>query len=254
MKLDEYFNKLWDKYSEVNPEVKKIKKLLEKEKFIENDHIALRTIKKKGITKEDLSKIFIEYGYEVKKSYFFKQKGLEAIHLEKKGFPRVFISEKIMDEQFSNFKKYFNLEKIDQSVLYGERPWDANFELYKKMNKESEYLSWVYAFGIIPNHFTVNVNNSSFNSLEEIIKLLKNEGYKINNSGGEIKHSENLDQASTMANKSNVSFEEGVFEIPSCYYEFALRRNNFNGFVSDNADKIFESTNKANDVKIKKEN
>ena len=30
--------------------------------------------------------------------------------------------------------------------------------------------------------------------------------------------------------------------IPGCYYEFALRHNNFDGFIAGSADKIFEST------------
>jgi hypothetical protein len=31
-------------------------------------------------------------------------------------------------------------------------------------------------------------------------------------------------------------------DIPACYYEFALRHNNFDGFIAGSADKIFEST------------
>ena len=43
-----------------------------------------------------------------------------------------------------------------------------------------------------------------------------------------------------------VDFTEGMEEIPSCYYEFALRYPKdgelFQGFVAASADKIFEST------------
>jgi hypothetical protein len=51
-----------------------------------------------------------------------------------------------------------------------------------------------------------------------------------------------------MADLVSVSFEEGDFVIPSCYYEFAQRFKGadgklFSGFIAGSADKIFESTN-----------
>ena len=49
----------------------------------------------------------------------------------------------------------------------------------------------------------------------------------------------------------SVKFDEGTLQIPSCYYEFALRYPMTNGelymgFIASSADKIFEST----DVKL----
>jgi hypothetical protein len=46
----------------------------------------------------------------------------------------------------------------------------------------------------------------------------------------------------------DVEFKEGVYKIPACYYEFALRFPDadgrlYSGFHSKSADKIFESTN-----------
>ncbi|MGL4896671.1 MAG: DUF1338 domain-containing protein, partial [Shewanella sp.] len=57
-----------------------------------------------------------------------------------------------------------------------------------------------------------------------------------------------LEQSSTMADTIAVEFSDGVLEIPSCFYEFALRYPKANGelytgFVAASADKIFESTN-----------
>jgi len=57
-----------------------------------------------------------------------------------------------------------------------------------------------------------------------------------------------LQQSSIMAEKIKVDFNEGVYEIPGCYYEFAIRYpdkdgNLYNGFIAKSADKIFESTN-----------
>jgi hypothetical protein len=81
-------------------------------------------------------------------------------------------------------------------------------------------------------------------------QLLKEKGFILNSSGGEIKGSkkELLQQSSTMADRSMVEFEEGREVVPSCYYEFALRFKSENGelyegFIASSADKIFESTN-----------
>ena len=80
--------------------------------------------------------------------------------------------------------------------------------------------------------------------------FLKNNGFELNRSGGEIKGSAEqlLLQSSILADKVDVNFKEGNKVIPSCYYEFAQRFPDktgklFSGFIADSADKIFESTN-----------
>ncbi len=79
---------------------------------------------------------------------------------------------------------------------------------------------------------------------------LKKEGYRLNNSGGEVKGTpaQLLEQSSTLADQVDVEFQEGRFSVPSCYYEFAKRYHDtdgklFSGFIAESADKIFESTN-----------
>lgn len=57
-----------------------------------------------------------------------------------------------------------------------------------------------------------------------------------------------LQQSSTMADIVSIKFHEGLFGVPSCYYEFAQRYPDSNGqlysgFIAKSADKIFESTN-----------
>lgn len=71
----------------------------------------------------------------------------------------------------------------------------------------------------------------------------------MNDSGGEIKGTPQqlLEQSSTRAGKLPVHFEEGIHEIPACYYEFARRYPDqdgrmYSGFIAKSADKIFEST------------
>jgi len=71
----------------------------------------------------------------------------------------------------------------------------------------------------------------------------------MNTSGGEIKGTPEqlLRQSSTLADKVAISFKEGSYEIPACYYEFAQRYKDksgklYSGFIAKSADKIFEST------------
>jgi hypothetical protein len=106
-------------------------------------------------------------------------------------------------------------------------------------------------WGFRANHFTVSLNHMGhFQSLAQINTLLKNEGFILNSSGGEIKGGPEvlLAQSSTMADKIEVEFTHGKKLVPSCFYEFAQRYKMptgklYQGFVAASADKIFESTN-----------
>ena len=88
-----------------------------------------------------------------------------------------------------------------------------------------------------------------FNSIEKVNSFLKNKGFLINDSDGEIKGTpqELLEQSSIRSGLIKVNFNEGIFELPSCYYEFAKRYPDssgklYSGFIAKSADKIFEST------------
>ena len=128
-------------------------------------------------------------------------------------------------------------------------PWQMiTKETYDFLKTESEYAAWVATFGFIVNHFTISVTDcESFDNLEQVNSFLKENGYRINDSGGEIKGSveQGLEQSSIMAEDISVEFDSLKYEphdIPGCYYEFALRHNGFDGFIAGSADKIFEST------------
>ena len=89
----------------------------------------------------------------------------------------------------------------------------------------------------------------TFNSLQEVNEFLKENGFKMNVSGGEIKGTpaQMLEQSSVLADKIPVAFKEVTKEITSCYYEFAFRHpmtngELYSGFIAGSADKIFEST------------
>ncbi len=92
--------KLWCNYLKITPTIKHVKAALNLNDYSSFcDHIAFRTIvdKKEGITlngtsnygMQKMSSYFIEQGYEIKQHYFFKEKKLNAIHLEKTHSPKI---------------------------------------------------------------------------------------------------------------------------------------------------------------------
>lgn len=260
------FIRLWDDYRKINPSVDQIHQLLKaKGERVENDHVALRTYDLPNMNIEILQKPFVDLGYVEKGSYNFDAKKLNAKHFEHStdaSAPKVFISElrtkecsALVRETAKWVAKQVNKASISvEELLFSGRCWSPiNYASYEALRKESEYAAWMYAFGFRANHFTVFVNElNNIGSIEELNTTLKQNGFELNTSGGEIKGSvdSGLKQSSTMADKIVVSFSDGDHEIPCCYYEFAERfpvsdGKIFNGFITNSANKIFESTNKA---------
>ena len=140
------------------------------------------------------------------------------------------------------------------------RPWAApSFADYDALGKESEYASWVLAYGNELNHFTISVNFlKKIKGIQALNDLLEKNGIRLNDAGGKIKGSrkELLMQSSTVADLADVAFADGIHHIPYSYLEFAERfaakpgndlayADCYQGFIPGNADKIFESTYKA---------
>jgi hypothetical protein len=257
--LTTYFKVNFSRYKALAPSVGKIHSLLlDGKKSVKNDHIALRTIDLTHTNKEKCAKFFIEHGYQKSGEYSFEEKKLNAIHLEKAGWPKVFISELILknfsEELQNTCKEVFNSIPVGLTsieLLHYGRKWNFSHSTYTKVVKESPYAAWCLAIGFCPNHFTIDLNTlDSFSSLEQLNEHLKKEGFLLNQVEGEIKGSPSvlLEQSSTLADRKMISFEEGDFEVPTCYYEFAKRYKGqdgkyFQGFIAQSADKIFESTN-----------
>lgn len=256
------FEKLWNEYVERTPSAKKVKYLFESQgNTIANDHIAFRTFDDSRVNIDVLAKTFINNGYEFKNDYHFPKKKLYAKHYEHKtdkNAPLVFISELITHEFPAEIQSIikstldsvdFNTVDTNNLILSGRLWGTPSFKLYSTLLNESEYAAWLYANGFCANHFTINVNKlESFNTLKEVNTFLKHNGFKMNTSSGEIKGNpeQYLEQSSILADKITMTFQEGLYEITSCYYEFAYRykKDNilFKGFIADSADKIFEST------------
>lgn len=257
------FDKLWNEYVERTPSAKKVKHLFESQgNTISNDHVAFRTFDDPRVNIDVLATTFINNGYEYKSDYHFPKKKLYAKHYEHKtdkNAPLVFISQLITSEFSVETQSIIKntLDTVDfktttpETLVFSGRLWNTpSFELYSSLLNESEYAAWLYVNGFCSNHFTINVNAlDTFKTLKEVNTFLKDNDFKMNASGGEIKGSPELflEQSSILADKINVQFEEGNKDITSCYYEFAYRYLKegelFKGFIANSADKIFESTN-----------
>jgi hypothetical protein len=263
MKIEKLFESLWNKYTLLAPDAKKILDLFQKtqEKPVVNDHIALRTLSDKRYNIAVLSQVFLNLGYEKKEKFDFKEKHLDAVYLQHPNLknPKVFISELRLKDFDDDVQKFLNdaLNKIPEKSLQNEylvssgRYWDISYKTYEKLYKKSEYAAWFYVYGFTCNHFTIYINDlEKFDTIEEVNKFVKDHGYKLNISGGEIKGDKEvcLEQSSTLAQVIEVKFTDGKRKIPSCFYEFAIRHKDKNGnlyqsFVKNSANKIFESTN-----------
>ncbi len=262
-KFESFMETMWKDYIKMTPQAQKIYNLFTQSgENVINDHIALRTFKHPKLGIESLAKHFKKYGYKEAGEYVFTEKKLFAKHYEheNKNYPKIFISELELKKTSPFIREIINncidqlSEKIteQESFVFSGKHWLTTYALYQKLAAESEYASWVYAYGFRPNHFTVSINALKYftdiNRLNDFVKL---NHFRLNSSGGEVKGTaaELLEQSSTMASAIQVEFGDGVYSIPGCYYEFAKRYpmangKLYHGFIAKSADKIFESTNK----------
>lgn len=262
--LQNLLDMMWKDYCSMTPQALKIVNLIEKrgEKIV-NDHIALRTFNHQRVGIEKLAKIFKDFGYKAKGEYHFEEKKLYARHFEHEDseLPKIFISELLLEKFSAQFREIVHslieqvkdedLQRFDFTCM--GRPWNLKLEDYESLKKESEYGAWMSAIGYRPNHFTLLVNElKSFPELKDLNSFLKDNGFKLNDSDGEIKGSPQvlLEQSSTLADSMSVDFLDSSKQIPTCYFEFAKRYPQQNGqiyqgFVAASADKIFESTDRS---------
>lgn len=263
------FDKLWQDYVAITPSAEKIHTLLDtyeakhgvQKAPIINDHIALRTFNIDKINLQKLAAHFLALGYSEHGQYVFEQKKLRAKHFQHPdaSLPKVFISELLVEEMPKAVQEI--IVKLVENVaddaalkddfLYSGAHWQVSQQAYQTLVAESEYAAWMSIWGFRANHFTVSVNDlKHFTELTELNSALKQAGFVLNQSGGEIKGGADvlLGQSSTMADKVNVQLSDASIEVPSCFYEFAQRYpmadgELYQGFVAASADKIFESTN-----------
>jgi hypothetical protein len=260
MNVQQIFEILWEQYAADNPSVREIHRLFEsKGETIVNDHVAFRTFNDPRIGIDVISRPFVQAGYREAGEYHFPEKKLYAKHYELEGYPRVFISELLL-EAFTESLRETILDLVakvpgeliasDRLIYSGSVFGKIPYSVYDRLRRESEYAAWVAVYGFRANHFTVSINHlKHFNTIQKVNSFLKENGFNLNTAGGEVKGTpmQLLEQSSTLADSILMEFDEGNFEIPSCYYEFARRFPDksgalFSGFIAGSADKIFEST------------
>jgi len=256
---------LWQDYVTLNPHAKAIHDLFVSHgETVVNDHIAFRTFDMGRAGLPVISRIFNDLGWTHGGDYDIKEKKITAVHLNPPPLtklPKVFISELRTAEFSPDFRNIvFELtRRVPHSrisapdFLYGGAPWGRIPSIrYDRLAMESEYAAWVAAFGYRANHFTVLVNALQVlpRDLHAINELLKANGHRLNDSGGEVKGTPQqlLEQSSTMAGSVPFAFSDCVRRIPSCYYEFAKRHSAtpggfwYQGFIEASATRIFDST------------
>jgi len=269
--LDAFFTKLWQQYSVISPQAVDIHQLFQSrgEELI-NDHVAFRTFADSHIGIDILEDEVLALGYRHLDSYQFDVKKLDArCYVHDKSPTKIFISElrwqflsnasqTIIQDIIEQVKATLKSPLLEQSsrglspLLSAGRLWQLpSYADYQTLAAESEYAAWLSVWGLRANHFTIFVNHlKNTHELADVVALLQQQGYQLNEAGGVIKGSPSdlLIQASTMADSCKVDFNDaGEQAISSCYYEFAQRFNQENGelyqgFVPMSANKIFEST------------
>lgn len=266
MKAAEYLKLFWEQYQMEVSAAHDIYHLFlqrgEQLTFLSHDHLALRTFNDPRVNIDIMMRPFIQMGYTASLTYDFPLKKLFARHYEppKVDMPKIFISELLLEHFSADLQRQVKscIDNIPKPVLAdamflprSKTNWELDFKTYDSLAAESEYASWVYAYGFRANHFAIRVNNlKTFANCKEINDFLRSKGYRINEENGEVKGSAEvlLEQSSIMAQNAEVEFNDGTHLIPSCYYEFTHRFPDKNGvlypgFVAASADKLFESTN-----------
>ena len=259
--VTQLFANIWQQYIAVTPSANKVHHLLGAGDDLINDHVAYRTVNIEKVNLDKLAKHLIDLGYQECGAYKFEEKKLNAKHFEHPDatLPKVFISELLVEEFSEELQTIIKriVAEIDtnavnnNNLLYSGTHWDLSYDEYKTLLSESEYAAWFAAWGYRANHFTVSINHlNDFECIDTVNTAIKEGGFKLNNSGGEVKGNVDvfLEQSSTLADSIKVKFSDAEVEIPSCFYEFAKRHpmpcgNLYTGFVAASADKIFESTN-----------
>jgi hypothetical protein len=264
MNSQDFFARLWDLYVSITPQALKIHQLLEAygERVV-NDHIAFRTFDQSTMDLSAFTRALGTMGYEEFGRYQFPDKHLDALAFKTKHpeDPKVFVSEirrsalsPTSQSILSKLIEQCSITQLHLRHLLEPCPWPLiSYEDYLTLASESEYAAWLSVMGLRANHFTVSVNQlNHLTDLSSLNRYLQANGFPLNDVGGIIKGQPTvyLEQSSTLADQFEFTFSCGkVAEVPSCFYEFARRYpladgSIFQGFVTNNAQSIFESTHR----------
>ena len=260
--INKFFERLWTHYIASTPQALKIRSLFtDHGEVIVNDHVAFRTFNRCSFDLDCFTQVFQRYGYNVIDDYQFPEKHLyaRAFKHDDPTMPKVFVSELLREKLSSDHQaiiektiKHTSIDQFELDSLVAGRIWPLiTYNEYLALAEESEYAAWLLMMGLTANHFTISVNHlQKLTTLEKVNQFLINHGFTLNSVGGLIKGgpSVHLAQSSTIADRRKELFSCGTqAKIPTCFYEFALRYKLpsgelFQGFVTNNASRIFDST------------
>jgi hypothetical protein len=269
MKIDAFFDNLWQDYINMTPQAEAIAHALTaRGEVVQNDHVAFRTFNIGPIQLKHLEPFILDMGYSRYEPYHFPSKKLDAFGYipPSPDLPRIFLSE-LRVEELTDTAQTIVRRLVDQinpddvadaSIFWRGPLWQTpSYEDYEQLASESEYAAWLSVIGLRCNHFTINVNAlNGINDIEQMNQMIEELGFSINEAGGRVKGSPAvlLEQGSTKASVQPFTFADGKqHDVTTCYYEFAKRYhddegNLYQGFVAASADKIFESTDMRKDA------
>ena len=259
--IQSILDRLWSDYTGMNPQTARIHRLLtDHGDRVVHDHVALRTFRHPKLGIEATARLFEEHGYTARDEYECDDRKLYARWYEnaRPGLPKILISELKLEELSRGLRDIIGsmTRQIDvdalpaDALVLGGCPWHLILhDTYERLRSESSYAAWVAALGFRASHFTVLVNElDSFDSLTALNGFLRENGFALNDAGGEIKGSpeEGLEQSATAPAPCRIRFADASEEVPGSHYQFARRHalpsgELFPGFLADCADWIFET-------------
>jgi len=196
------------------------------------DHFAYRSF--------DMTKIFNNYlFYKLEKDKYKFNNNVSGRWLSKYKEPSVFVSQYDGIQSDKSIKNTsINLDKLE---YYMNNNKVHDYEFYKQVSQHNQYLGWSLLFKNKINHiaFLVDDINHSLYDIENNYKQ-----YKINNPQNPIQISKDkkLLQFSIKSEMVPYSFGSKTVDVPYTFIEFIQRKNNREGFESENAQNIFNST------------
>jgi len=185
-------------------------------KSVSIDHIAHRSLSMNSIVNNYTNKGF------VKKSdiYTFPRFNVQATWLQKAQNDnlRVFVSE-------------YNQPNIPDINSYRD---------FVNLSYHNQYLAWTILHKHDINHMAITVQD-----IEKFFSIIKKDSNCKIATDIQISRDGNLKQFSLQADKIPYKFADNtIFNVPYTFVEFIERLNGREGFESENADKIFDSTKK----------
>lgn len=201
-----------------------------------HDHLAFRAIAWGPYGIHTVARAFEKEGWRARGVYDFPDKKLTALHYEKPGRPRLFVSE-LRAWELSPAARRIIAASLRRHGPFGfKRCWPPpSRKDVLALDKESQYAAWVLLHGYEVNHFTASVPD-----IEEAVAKLKAAGVPMK---AEIEGApgSKLRQSSTQAVTRPARVKEGTLEWTYAYFELAERRG-FDGFLGPQAANLFEMT------------